>query len=56
MKYDRGIIKWQPFESLFSSQEIIKNLTLEKSKIAKPILSEEEISLLEEKIIEAKKT
>ncbi len=51
MKFDRGIIKWQPFESVNSSKETIQSLLLEKSKIPKPILSEEEIKDLEEKII-----
>ena len=50
---DRGIIKWQPFESLTSSKEIVQSLVLEKSKIAKPLLSEDEIRQIEEKIIEA---
>ncbi len=51
--FDRGFIKWQPFESLVSSKQVINNLVWEKSKIAKPILSEEEIAILEEKIIDA---
>ena len=51
--FDRGIIKWQPFESLTSSKQIIQNLILEKSKIAKPILSEEEIMTIENTIIDA---
>lgn len=50
---DRGIIKWQPFESLTSSKEILQSLVLEKSKITKPMLSEDEIRQIEEKIIEA---
>ena len=53
MKFDRGIIKWQPFESLTSNKAVIKSLLLEKSKISKPILSEEEIADIENKIIEA---
>ncbi len=51
--FDRGIIKWQPFESLESSNQIIKSLILEKRKITKPILSEEEITEIEDKIVEA---
>ncbi len=53
MKFDRGIIKWQPFESLEPITKIIQSLQKEKSKIKKPILSEEEIATLEAKIIEA---
>ncbi len=53
MKQDRGIIKWQPFNSLFSSNEVLQTLSYEKTKQDIPILSEEEIKELEEKIIEA---
>lgn len=50
---DRGIIKWQPFNSVISSQKIMENLRKEKEKVEKPILSDEEIKEIEEKIIEA---
>lgn len=53
MKFDRGIIKWQPFESLTSSKQIINSLLKEKSKITKPIISEEETTIIEENILEA---
>ncbi len=53
MKYDRGIIKWQPFESVISSKEILTSILQEKSKIKKPILSEEEIAYIEETIIDS---
>lgn len=53
MKTDRGMIKWQPFDSVISSKTLINNIILEKSKVNKPILSEEEIEDIEEKIIEA---
>lgn len=51
MKLDRGMIKWQPFNSVINNKEVINSLLKEKSKKAKPIMSEEEINLLEEKII-----
>ena len=51
--FDRGIIKWQPFESLTPSKKIIQSLVLEKSKITKPILSEEELATIENTIIDA---
>ena len=51
--FDRGIIKWQPFESLTSSKQIMQSLIHEKSKIMKPILSEEEISEIEQNIVDA---
>ena len=50
---DRGMIKWQPFNSVTPSSTVIKSLILEKSKIPKPILSDEEKKEIEEKIIEA---
>ncbi len=52
-KFDRGFIKWQPFESLGPSKQVINSLVREKSKIPKPVLSEDETSNLEAKIIEA---
>ena len=53
MNKDRGIIKWQPFNSVISSQKVLESLILEKQKQTKPILSEEETMAIEEKIIEA---
>ena len=48
---DRGIIKWQPFNSCFNSNELIFNIKEEKNKINLPILSEDQINYLAEKII-----
>lgn len=53
MKFDRGMIKWQPFNSVISSKQVVKSLVHEKEKINRPILSSEEIEELEEKIIDA---
>lgn len=53
MKFDRGMIKWQPFDSVISSKSVVKSIVKEKQKIKKPILSEEELMINEEKIIEA---
>ncbi|MBE6139939.1 MAG: YolD-like family protein [Firmicutes bacterium] len=53
MNKDRGFIKWQPFDSVISSKEIIKSLLKDKSKIPKPIISEEEKQKIEQNIIEA---
>ena len=53
MKQDRGIIKWQPFESLTPNSKIISDILKEKQKISKPILSDEEKKELEEKIMDA---
>lgn len=53
MNKDRGIIKWAPFNSLINGKCLINSLTFEKAKITKPIISEEEQKILEEKIIES---
>ncbi len=50
---DRGMIKWAPFNSVINGSQVIKEIKFEKSKINKPILSEEQIANLEEKIITA---
>ena len=50
---DRGIIKWQPFNSLINGNAIINSLLKEKAKIKKPIISEEEKNEIEAKIIDA---
>lgn len=53
MKNDRGMIKWAPFNSVISNKYIINSLIKEKSKISQPILSNEEMLEIEEKIISA---
>ena len=50
---DRGIIKWQPFDSCYSSKNIVHNIALEKIKIDMPALSEDQLERIEEKIIDA---
>ena len=50
---DRGIIKWQPFDSCFSSNKILKDIVNTKSKKIFPTLSQDQINILEEKIIDA---
>lgn len=49
---DRGFIKWQPFNSVISNKVMLDKLTQEQ-KLEKPTLSEEQISILNERIIEA---
>ena len=53
MNKDRGMIKWQPFNSLVNGKQVINTLIAERTKVRQPIISEEEENLLEEKIIEA---
>ncbi len=51
--YDRGIIKWQPFNSLFNASVIINDINIEKSKEKCPILSEDQLENIEEAIKDA---
>lgn len=53
MKLDRGIIKWQPFNSVTPSKEIINKIVKEKQKINKPILSEEQLNNIQSSLFEA---
>ena len=49
---DRSI-KWAPFNSVINGERIIRELNDTKTKINKPILSEDQISFLNEKIFES---
>jgi len=50
---DRGIIKWQPFNSCFSAANIIKDINADKRKKRLPTLSEDQLFVIEEKIKDA---
>jgi len=50
---ERGIIKWQPFDSCYSSSKIIKDINSKKNKVNFPILSEDQLYSIEEKIFTA---
>lgn len=50
--HDRGMIKWAPFASVINGPILLKELKEEKSKIKKPVLSEEQIEDMETTIIE----
>lgn len=52
MKFDRGFIKWQPFNAVVPSKYVIDSLEREKI-VQKPVLSTEQIDNLNELIIEA---
>lgn len=52
MNFDRGFIKWQPFNSVINSKEVLNDLKQEKL-VEKPILFPEEQENLKEKIIDA---
>ena len=52
MNFDRGFIKWQPFNSVIPNKTILNNLK-SNEKVAKQILFPEEIENLNEQIIDA---
>lgn len=49
---DRGMIKWQPFDSVTSSRKMVQHIMYEKEKMAKPVLSQEQLIEIQEKIWE----
>jgi hypothetical protein len=48
---NRENIKWAPFNSVINGNQVLNELANNKNKITKPILSEEQIELLDRKII-----
>lgn len=50
---DRGIIKWQPFDSCYSCGKILKDIYKQKNRNKLPTLSEDQLIELEEKILNA---
>lgn len=51
--HDRGMIKWQPFNSVISSRSIINKVLDEKEKIKRPNLSEDQLIEIEKLIKES---
>ena len=51
--HDRGMVKWQPFDSLLSSKKVAREIIQEKNKVAMPTLSEDQLLNIEEKVLEA---
>lgn len=51
--FDRGMVKWAPFNSVIPSKEIICSIQKEKEKIKMPLLSEDQKQNIENKLIEA---
>ncbi len=53
MNKDRGMIKWMPFNSVVNSKAVLSSIIKEKERINKPIMSEDEIEIIEKRIIDA---
>lgn len=51
--HDRGMIKWMPFNSVINGKLLVNSIEKEKSKIDKPILSEEQVEIIENNILES---
>lgn len=49
---DRGMIKWMPFDSLTSSKQVVQTILKEKNKVLKPVLSEEQMLEIENRLWE----
>ena len=50
---DRGIIKWRPFDSCYSSKQVVNEVKTKRLKINMPILSDDQKNSIEEKIVDA---
>ena len=50
---DRGMIKWQPFNSVINTNKIVAVLEKERNYIIKPSLSEEQLIELNNKVLDA---
>lgn len=49
--FDRGMIKWLPFNSVVSSKQMIASLMEKRNKAKMPYLSDEQKEIIEKKII-----
>lgn len=47
---DRGMIKWQPFNAVASGNYMINDVLKKKNKVEMPVLSDDQIYELQEKI------
>lgn len=51
--HDRNNIKWAPFNSVINGSDVLKEINEEKSRVTKPVLSEDQLEEIENKIFEA---
>lgn len=50
---DRKMLKWQAFDSVMNSKKAVNQINSRKNKISLPILSEEQLLLIEDNISKA---
>lgn len=53
MNKNRDMVKWLPFNSLINNKTVVEKVLKEKAKTKMPVLSEDEIKDLEDKILNA---
>lgn len=51
--YDRGLIKWQPFNSCFNQELAIKDIYKFKNRKYFPTLSEDQLEIISNRILES---
>lgn len=51
--HNRNEVKWAPFNSLINGNHLIKEIEEELKKASKPILSEDQLEYISEKLFEA---
>jgi hypothetical protein len=49
--HDRGMIKWQPFDSITSTKKMCYDILKERNYETPPILSEDQLEIIEETIL-----
>lgn len=49
---DRGMLKWTPFASVVTPQQVIEEIQSKKNKRAKPELTEDELEKLNQQLFE----
>ena len=47
---DRGMVKWAPYKSLPEQEDYLEKMEEEKNKVAKPLLSDDELIELDTKL------
>ena len=51
MSTNRGMIKWAPFNAVQSGNSMVNDVLKKKNKVTMPILSDDQIEVLEQKLI-----
>lgn len=49
---DRGMLKWEPFASVVTPQQVVEEIQSNKNKKNKPVLTEDELEKLNQQLFE----